>query len=254
MSKIEWTDYTWNPVWGCLDNCEYCYARGIAKRFAKTIASKEAKLFNKTTAEEKALSDRIKRFKPTPIWSQILKFNPPKKPCKIFVGSMSDIAFWDSSCIKALAEAATKLPQHTFQILTKNPQHRLYTTLDKVMSENVWFGVTITQQKELHKLNEFKRVWHTRIKYISFEPLLEDIELNIDPALINWIIVGSMSGRKRQPAKIEGIEKIAEFAKTNNIPLFIKQLEINGKIEKDINKFPKHLKYREFPKDKEYLK
>ena len=33
-SKIEWCDYTWNPVTGCLHGCEYCYAPGIANRFA----------------------------------------------------------------------------------------------------------------------------------------------------------------------------------------------------------------------------
>ena len=32
-TKIEWADYTWNPVSGCLHGCEYCYARKIANRF-----------------------------------------------------------------------------------------------------------------------------------------------------------------------------------------------------------------------------
>lgn len=32
-TKIEWCDSTWNPVTGCYHNCEYCYARKIAKRF-----------------------------------------------------------------------------------------------------------------------------------------------------------------------------------------------------------------------------
>ena len=35
-TKIEWADEVWNPVWGCLNNCPYCYARSIAKRFGKT--------------------------------------------------------------------------------------------------------------------------------------------------------------------------------------------------------------------------
>lgn len=26
-TKIEWCDSTWNPVTGCLHNCNYCYAR-----------------------------------------------------------------------------------------------------------------------------------------------------------------------------------------------------------------------------------
>lgn len=32
-TKIEWADATWNPVTGCYNNCEYCYARRIATRF-----------------------------------------------------------------------------------------------------------------------------------------------------------------------------------------------------------------------------
>ncbi len=34
-TKIDWCDSTWNPVTGCFHDCEYCYARGIAKRFGK---------------------------------------------------------------------------------------------------------------------------------------------------------------------------------------------------------------------------
>ena len=32
-TKIPWCDATINFVSGCLHNCEYCYARGIARRF-----------------------------------------------------------------------------------------------------------------------------------------------------------------------------------------------------------------------------
>ena len=37
-SKIEWTDFTWNPVTGCLQGCEYCYARRMANRFSMKFA------------------------------------------------------------------------------------------------------------------------------------------------------------------------------------------------------------------------
>ena len=36
-SKIEYIDYTWNPITGCQHHCEYCYARKMAKRFAGNI-------------------------------------------------------------------------------------------------------------------------------------------------------------------------------------------------------------------------
>jgi len=32
QTKIEWCDYTWNPVVGCKHGCSYCYARRFAER------------------------------------------------------------------------------------------------------------------------------------------------------------------------------------------------------------------------------
>ena len=32
-TKIDWCDSTWNPVTGCQHDCEYCYARSLAKRY-----------------------------------------------------------------------------------------------------------------------------------------------------------------------------------------------------------------------------
>ena len=38
MSLISWTDFTWNPFWGCRkvsEGCKYCYAEQIMDRFGK---------------------------------------------------------------------------------------------------------------------------------------------------------------------------------------------------------------------------
>jgi len=38
MSKIEWTEKTWNPITGCTKvsaGCKNCYAEVIAQRFWK---------------------------------------------------------------------------------------------------------------------------------------------------------------------------------------------------------------------------
>jgi DNA repair photolyase len=42
-TKIDWCTHVWNPVWGCENNCPYCYARKISKRFAYKMGNREVK-------------------------------------------------------------------------------------------------------------------------------------------------------------------------------------------------------------------
>jgi len=260
MSKIEWTDKTWNPVWGCKAGCDYCYAKGIAKRFASQIARNEVIHYSKevnvpiTLQAEfddemgdyfNEIENDIENFEPTFLNSTFENFKFTKKPSKIFVGSMSDIAFWKDEWLMKLVSKIKSYPQHTFQLLTKFP--KVYQKLDKIMPDNVWFGVTITKESEVGKmriLNEYSG--KSRIKYVSFEPLIEDLGF-INISYVDWVIIGTMSGKKRKPTNNDLVTQIVNICKKKNVPVFIKQLEINGKVEKDISKFPKELQLREFP-------
>jgi len=87
--SIGWCDMTWNPVWGCHTGCEYCYARQMAKRFAKRIAEKNFK-GKEYEACRIAYEASLKQFIPTWVESSFSK-KFPKKPSLIFVNSMSDI-------------------------------------------------------------------------------------------------------------------------------------------------------------------
>ena len=63
----------------------------------------------------------------------------------------------------------------------------------------------------------------------------------------DWVVVGAESGANRRPCKIEWVEDIVDTCESWNVPVFVKQLEINGKLVTDINKFPQHLQIREVP-------
>jgi len=278
MSKIAWTDMTWNPIWGCLRNCPYCYAKGIAKRFAQPMAEKNA-IFDWNTGEmfddpdnvnrnEKEIEGNLKEFKPTFLgynfeWGitdvKLLKANgfPKKSTKRIFIGSMTDIAYWKPEWIERVVSKIMRYPLHTFQILTKSPS--IYKKLDKIMPPNVIFGVTVTKQEELKRTAVFAEL-ENRTRFVSFEPLLSDIKDEPLPKKnppfyetyfdgIDWVILGTMSGRNRTPAKIEWFENIIDIAENKCIAVFVKQIEINGKIEK--NNFPKQLQLRQFPEDME---
>ncbi len=201
-TKIEWCDYTINPVKGlCPVGCSYCYARRMYKRFK---------------------------------WNTEIKFNidwmdalpGALKPSKIFTGSTMEL-FGDwikPAWIRDILQVVSALPWHTFIFLTKQPQN---LTKWSPFPENCWVGVTATNEdtwiEALHGLYDYE----ARVKFISFEPLLNRIILRnlnlLDPKIINWIIIGQQTppSVKTQP-KIEWIREIVEAAGKAKIPVFLK--------------------------------
>ena len=142
-TKIDWCDATWNPVTGCLHGCEYCYARGIAKRFgraATAVCDEEGyPEYGGTTCADGTCHDlhypiedygRTQRAAPYPF-----EFDPTfhryrladpqhwKKPRNIFVCSMADLfGEWvPDEWIAEVFRACEAAPQHRYLFLTKNP-------------------------------------------------------------------------------------------------------------------------------------
>jgi protein gp37 len=237
MTKIEWCDMTWNPVWGCLNNCPYCYARKIAKRFYKKIANKES--------FKSIKSMQLYNF--IPIWIESnfdKKF--PKKSKKIFVNSMSDISWWDSEWMKKVLDKIKQYPQHKFLFLTKQPEIYLYYNFP----DNCWLGVTITSNDDFMYKNEktfdFVLKKYSNLEYYnifySLEPMTDkiDIDLHVMP---NWIIIGAETGNRKGKIipKKEWIEDIRKFCQDNNIPYFEKN-SIQEIVNRDlIQQFPEEL-------------
>lgn len=133
----------------------------------------------------------------------------------------------------------------------------------KDLYPNVWIGTTVEDQKTADERIPHLLNTPAAVRFLSVEPLLGEINLQLDSRNdtgrwdsqgnelplreIVWIIVGTESGTKRRPAKLEWIESIVDQCKSVGVPVFVKQIELNGKVEKDIEKFPSHLQVREFP-------
>jgi len=228
MNKIGWCDMTFNPCWGCRNKCEYCYARVIAKRFAKTIAWKEYRYTHKylinSHIEWKVLENALKNFKPTFLESQFDK-KFPKKPQRIFVGSMSEIAHWKAEWMNKVIFKIMEYPQHTFQFLTKHP--RIYYDW-AFPPENCWLGITVTGEEENGgEKNIFAgdnaNLEYHNIKYISFDPLLQKIypEFMTD---IDWVIIGAETGNRKGKVipKLDWVLEIVRYCEHNKIPVYIK--------------------------------
>ncbi len=218
MSKIEWCDLVWNPVWGCENNCEYCYARKMAKRFGEKMTIKELKIYGNSSnwpIPFYQLKSDLKNFKPT--WLQSNFDKPlPKKPKRIFVNSMSDIYFWETEWMKKVIDKIKGYPQHTFLFLTKIP----YVYEQYAFSDNCYLGVTITNQQDMNAFAEL--IWETKFDdkhklFLSIEPIQEKIKLYVKP---DWIIIGAETGNRKNKI-IPEPEWIEPFTNLD-IPVFIK--------------------------------
>lgn len=209
-SKIEWTDSTWNPVTGCTkasSGCQHCYAEAMTRRLTAMGVTKYANGF-KVTVHEDSLSEPLK-------W---------RKPKNIFVCSMSDLFHKDVpfEFVEKVMAVIEKTSQHRYQILTKRAERMAEFFSTHKVPSNVWLGVTIDVAQCKQRIDYLRQVEGAKIKFLSCEPLLEDLgELNLDG--IDWIIVGGESGNQARPMKREWAVSIKEQCESAGKTFFFKQ-------------------------------
>ena len=214
-TKIEWTNYTWNPIKGiCPVGCWYCYARRIYQRFGW---KKDIWLGQMPNFEFRKREDLYLPINPKHIGIDI--------PKRIFV--CSTIEIFHPKVLRKwrdwIFDEIKNHPEYIFQILTKLPQN-----IDRPMPDNVWLGVTVTDGKQLNVERnwqlEFPNYPINGIKFMSIEPLLADIKnFTFEFYPVDWVIVGRLTqcGHKYDP-KREWIERIVDHVKGQKVPIFLK--------------------------------
>lgn len=213
-SDIEWTDATWNPVRGCTKispGCTHCYAETFAERFRGVPGHPYEQGFDLRLVPEKL--------------AEPLKWSAPKT---VFVNSMSDLFHEQvpDSYIEQVVRVMEMADWHTYQVLTKRAD-RLRDLLKGPLSfagnlRHVWWGVSVENRK--HGLSRIEALRETPavLRFLSIEPLLEDLgRLNL--AGIGWIIVGGESGHGARPMEPAWVNHIREQCEAANVPFFFKQ-------------------------------
>jgi len=196
-TKIEWCNFTWNPIVGCKHNCTKktmgfdCYAKVTNDRFKFIEKWDEPQFF-------------IERIHKTEL---------PRKPSIIFVGSMADMfGEWiDEKWIEEIIRVVRRYPEHIFMFLTKNPKRYLKFNFPK----NVMLGATITSTNEYVLSDSRNYISSLRILksngwkvFFSIEPLLDVVKFNY----INFadlIIIGADTSRNPVIPKDEWIYGIS---------------------------------------------
>jgi protein gp37 len=213
-SKIEWTDATWNPVRGCTKispGCAHCYAETFAERFRGVPGHPYERGFDLRLVPEKL--------------AEPLKLRSSKM---IFVNSMSDL-FHDGIPDEYICEVAgimMKANWHTYQVLTKRSERMaslLQTKLQfATQSAHIWWGVSVENRADgLPRINHLRSA-PAGIRFLSVEPLLEDLG-DIDLSGIDWVIAGGESGRRARPMKEEWLRRLRDTCHDQGIAFFFKQ-------------------------------
>jgi protein gp37 len=151
-----------------------------------------------------------------------------KKPRQIFVNSMSDL-FHDSvpaEYIQRVAEAMIAANWHTFQVLTKRSERMrdlLTSRLKFARShQHIWWGVSVEDRKYGLPRIEHLQESGAAIRFLSIEPLLEDLgAFNLSG--IDWVIVGGESGFGARPMNKDWVVSIQSQCRRKGVPFFFKQ-------------------------------
>lgn len=209
-SKIEWTEETWNPTTGCTKvsaGCKNCYAEVMANRLKAMGTPGYENGFEFTL-----MPDRLE---------QPLK---KKKGTKYFVNSMSDLFHekMPQVFLDKILGVISLTPQHIYQILTKREDAMFEYFNKKQIPENIWLGVSVEDKKNgVPRIDKLRNI-NASIKFLSVEPLLEDIG-QIDLTGIDWVIVGGESGAKARPMKKEWALSVKKQCEEQNVAFFFKQ-------------------------------
>jgi len=209
ISKIEWTESTWNPVTGCTkisSGCKNCYAERMSMRLKKMGQPNYARGFQ-VTLHEHVLEYPLR-------W---------KKPQNIFVNSMSDLFHEQvpDYFIFKVFNIMKVANWHRFQILTKRSARLIELASRLDWPENIWVGVSVENDEVIYRIDDLRWV-PAKIRFLSLEPLLGPIAF-LDLNNIDWVIVGGESGPGARPMNIEWVLEIKEKCIEQNVPFFFKQ-------------------------------
>jgi len=218
MSKIEWTEKTWNPAVGCTPcspACEHCYAKRQALRLQRMGLAKYRNGF-RVTLHPECLEEPLR-------W---------KKPCMVFPCSMSDLFHADvpDEFRDQVFDTMERADWHRYQLLTKRV-HQCVAYLNRRhqgrMPGNIWTGFTAWDQASFNAgLEAMRGINNPAVLYCSLEPLLGPVRIT---GPVDWLIVGGESGPGARPMDEVWVRTIVADCAQLDIPVFYKQRIAGGR-------------------------
>ncbi|WP_052692293.1 DUF5131 family protein [Teredinibacter purpureus] len=215
---ISWANYTFNPVIGCekvSPGCDNCYAESWDKRFGGVQWQKSAP--RRVTSESN--------------WRKPLVWNRKEQGAisrpRVFCGSMCDV--FDKKIPPQTRSRLWELIKRTenldWLLLTKRA-----VNIAKYLPHdwgdgypNVWLGVSVENKKHGYPRIEILKNIPAKVRFLSAEPLLEEIN-DVSLNAIDWLIVGGESGHNCRPMDPKWADGLRMLCKKYNTKFYFKQM------------------------------
>jgi protein gp37 len=225
ITDIGWTDRTSNPAyavdrrtgkrgWYCVkisDECDFCYSEDMnVGRFGNKLTYEH----HNATRVEWRLNEK-----------ELDEWRRHRAHHKVFIEDMTDIflAGIPPEMLARIWATIKDCPRLTFQLLTKR-HGRIAHCLPPDWGEgypNVWLGVSVGVQSSIRRIEVLRSI-PAAVRFISFEPLLEDLG-TVDLTGMHWAILGGESGGQQRPMELAWMISLYKQCKAAGIPVFIKQ-------------------------------
>lgn len=222
---IEWAQWSWNPVTGCMHTCPYCYARDIANSGRMVNAYPNG--FAPTLRPASLL---VPRFMAVPDEAK-----DDTRYRNVFTCSMADLfGRWvPRDWIEAVLAEMRAAPQWNFLCLTKFPKRMAEFDIP----ENCWMGTTVDLQSRVAAAEAAFVNVKAKVRWLSIEPLIEPIKFS-SLENFDWMVVGGSSRASQTPEWIPPIRWVIDLyndAQAAGVKFYMKT---NMGVEKRILELP----------------
>lgn len=265
IEKGLYWDEAWSLVSGCTpvsEGCQNCYARRMANRLRGRCGYPADDPFRVTLHPER-LGEPLRWKKPRRVFvcSMGDLFHEDVHPYDI-MQIFNVMAKAKQHTFLVLTKRPEKMLEFYKRLRPGNVIPGPYFSITGIgegwagspprLPDNIWLGITAENQQRADERIPILLQIPAAVRFVSIEPMLGPVDLSLSDGVdlsmsvgtglkpgksylinsLDWVICGSESGPNHRKTKIEWIRDLREQCISANVPFFLKQMEINGRMVK----------------------